>query len=153
MLPVAHCVHAVPGRVRYRIPERRGDETFFARVREVLADTPGVRAVEVNPLTAAVLLRFDGGLEGILTAVHAAGLFRVGRAVPRSLRAEAAAGLKGMDHNLALISAGRLDVDSALMFALMGLAVHQAFKGQLLAPASTLFWYALTLLRRSDKNP
>lgn len=152
MLPAGYCVHAVPGRVRYRIPERRGDNAFFDRLQQVLADTPGVRAVAVNAGTAGVLLEFDGELEQMLAAVRAAGLFRVMDAMPQSLAFEASAGLKTVDRNLSLITGGRLDLDGALVFTLIGLALHQALRGQWLAPASTLFWYAVTLLRQGDKN-
>src|SRR5689334_17759009 len=57
-LPRARICHVSPGRVRVRIPERRYDAQYFAAVRELVSAWPGVESVEVNPVTAGVLVRF-----------------------------------------------------------------------------------------------
>ncbi len=65
-------LHALPGRVRVRLPARAGDEPW--RLEGALRRLPGVRGAQANPLTGNVLVRFDPALidaEGILAAVRA----------------------------------------------------------------------------------
>ncbi len=52
-------MHLTPGRLRLRMPERRGDEAFARQVEQLLAPIPGVTQVHANPVTGSVLVRFD----------------------------------------------------------------------------------------------
>jgi hypothetical protein len=36
MRPTAYRVHSMPGRTRFKIPERRGDDAFFEEIAEQL---------------------------------------------------------------------------------------------------------------------
>ena len=56
MAPLAREVHALPGRTRLRIDEKRGDEAYFTTVENALRDYPGILAVETNSRTASVLV-------------------------------------------------------------------------------------------------
>ncbi len=47
-------MHLTPGRLRLRMPERRGDERFAQQVEAALA-----RQARANPLTGSVLVLFD----------------------------------------------------------------------------------------------
>ena len=153
MVSIAHCVHAVPGRVRYRIPERRGDQQFFRHAAEVLKQDQMVEAVLTNALTASILVRHCGSAEDISGLAERSGLFRVHALPTVSMGAQAGAGLQTIDRNLKRISNGRVDMNTALFLGLGALAVHQVMKGNLLAPASTLLWYALETLRRAEGKP
>ncbi len=56
-------VHALPGRLRCRVPRVR-DDAAFARQLEVLAETaPGVRSVRVNRQAACVVVEWTGARE------------------------------------------------------------------------------------------
>src|SRR5437763_1936252 len=57
-LPQARVCHLAHGRLRLKIPEKRRDEGFFDTVRKQLSGRDGIERVEVNPLTASVLLQF-----------------------------------------------------------------------------------------------
>src|ERR1051326_4256278 len=57
-LPEGRVCHLTNGRVRVKIPEKRRDEAFFNAVRERLGSWSSIEAVEVNPLTASVLVHF-----------------------------------------------------------------------------------------------
>src|SRR5690348_441788 len=46
------------GRLRIRIPDKRRDEVFFGMVAQRLSGWDSVDRVEVNPLTASVLIYF-----------------------------------------------------------------------------------------------
>lgn len=153
MLDVAQCVHTAPGRVRFRIPERRGDAEFFLRLHEALGECEGIHAVAVNAATASILIHHTGSADAVASAARESGLFEVMPMPNLTLAAQAAAGLRNADGGLKLITDGKVDMSSALFLGLTGLAIHQAIKGNLLGPASTLIWYALATLKWNEKKP
>lgn len=61
----ATITHRLPGRTRLRIPARRGDAAFFARVAEQARGLPTVRAVRANPVTSGLLVEHEGEIEPI----------------------------------------------------------------------------------------
>jgi hypothetical protein len=50
---------SIPGRLRLRMPERRGDELFARLVKQALAALAGVTQVRANPVTGSVLVLYD----------------------------------------------------------------------------------------------
>jgi Heavy metal associated domain 2 len=52
-------LHSTPGRMRIRVPDRRGDEGFCREMEQELARNPGILQVRANPLTGSVLILFD----------------------------------------------------------------------------------------------
>ena len=52
-------VHALPGRVRVKAAQVKGNPDFARKVQEKLAEVPGIREVETNPVTGSVLVFFD----------------------------------------------------------------------------------------------
>ena len=61
-LPSARVCHFATGRLRVKIPKRRHDEAFFTHVAERVSGWDSVERVEVNPLTASVLVFFKDPL-------------------------------------------------------------------------------------------
>ena len=128
-LPVAEIVHAMAGRARLRIGERRGDAVFFAAMATGLSTIAGVHKVEVRPLTGSLVIQHGPPLEHIATAAQDARLFVLGKAsaVPPPIATVGIAprGLVGL--------------------GLGALAVWQLAEGKILPPAITLAWYAAGL--------
>ncbi len=52
-------VHAMPGRVRLRVSKVRDNPAFAQKAQDRLARVPGVKQVEVKPLTGSVLIFYD----------------------------------------------------------------------------------------------
>src|SRR5947209_9375984 len=52
-------LHALPGRIRVHLPEWQGDGQ--RNIERGLHALPGVRSVQITPLTGNVLIRFDPG--------------------------------------------------------------------------------------------
>jgi hypothetical protein len=52
-------VHSTPGRMRIRVPGRRGDEQFSRWMEQELGAAEGITRVSANPLTGSVLILFD----------------------------------------------------------------------------------------------
>jgi hypothetical protein len=145
MIPAAALVHRSPGRVRLRMPAMRGDDDYFRTVERALAGRFG--AATANSATASVLLTgriscldvrrlgieqtlFDLTLPVATAAAEAPVTTATGAAVaPTADVAQAAAGI-------------------LVLFALL-----QAARGNILAPAVTLLWYALEALRWGQTQP
>lgn len=52
-------VHAIPGRVRLKLPGLRDNQDFAERIQRDLPNLEGVDAVEANPGTGSVLIHYD----------------------------------------------------------------------------------------------
>jgi hypothetical protein len=142
-------VHRLPGRVRLRIDGRRGDRAWFDALALELALLDGIRAVDANPLTAGLLIHHDGPLERLLDELAGRGLVRVESLEPREVPLPRRLGerLAVVDAGLRRATAGELDLRAAAVLALLGLALVQAARGQLVGPAASLLWYASSLAR------
>lgn len=132
MLPVATIVHAMQGRTRLRLPERRGDTALFASIATGLSTLPGIVKVEVQPFTGSVLVYHGASLDQIGTAAERAGLFLL----ENSGTAEAAADEAKPKLKLPM------EPRQAVVSALLAIALWQVMKGHFLPPALTLVWYA-----------
>lgn len=129
-LPFAAVAHAMPGRARLRIADRRGDAAFFASVATGLSHVAGVRNVEVSPLTGSVLIQHYGPFARIGDAAREARLFTVGGAPEAS-----AVATEGV----------AIDPKTVLALGLGAAALWQMSKEHFLPPAVTLLWYAARL--------
>ncbi len=125
-LPLAQVAHAMPGRARLRIADRRGDAAYFASVSKALSAIAGVRAVEVAPMTGSVLIQHSGPLARIGVAAQDAQLFVIGEA-PRAPRETAEFSI---------------DPQVVAALALFAAALWQMSRERFLPPAITLLWYA-----------
>lgn len=128
-LPAAQIAHAMHGRTRLRLPDRRGDADFLASVASGLASLPGVFDVETRPLTGSVLIAHFSPLDELADAARNAGLF--------DLRSAPAA--PGPEPKV------EFDPKLVVALALAGLALWQMSREKIVPPALTLLWYASNL--------
>jgi len=56
MLPEAFITHFITGRVRIKIPSKKGDEAFFLSIKERFSNFPGVQKIKINSLTGSILI-------------------------------------------------------------------------------------------------
>jgi hypothetical protein len=82
---ITHQVHAVPGRLRVRIPGLKENPRFADALRARLHQAEGVVHVDTRPLTGSVIIQYDSGLlshacllgylrqSGCLISAHAPG--------------------------------------------------------------------------------
>lgn len=146
----AFVIHELPGRLRLRIPERRGDAVFFAELAERLTECPGVTSVESNLLTGSLLLfhALETGMLEIARYSEQSALFRIepsSATAAGTLSQRAVKGFDGLDRSLAAASGGLVDLQSGFLLLLLGLALYQLRQGRILAPAISLFWEAIKL--------
>ncbi len=152
--PEARLVHAIPGRARLRLPERRGDALFFEEVAKRLEALPGVLQVSANPQTASLLLAHRGELSELLAQAARASLFRIGeptggpRAKPPDLAGLGRLLERWLDQEPGLRRAREsgLDPRKTVVLFLTGLGLLQIARGQVLPAGATLLSNALNLL-------
>jgi Heavy metal associated domain 2 len=175
MVPVASIEHQLPGRVRLRVPSRRGDVPFFEKVVRELSKHPSLRELTASPLTGSITVHYREPLQLMTTAAAEQKLFELGRSEPQDEGSKkpastvgkasgaagaTAAGLSGL--GLFQVARGNM-VGSAvenlwhayaaqrifgrpeIALLFAGLGIYQVLRGQLFGAASSLFFYALIL--------
>jgi hypothetical protein len=128
VLPMAYIEHQIPGCMRLRVPERRGDVGFFQSIVGTLSKLPEITELDGSPLSGSIRIRHTGMPDAILAAAAEQGLFEIGKqesdAEPKKPRKQ----LQG--------DAGMLDT---IATGLSGLAPILGF-GLRLEPADVLCW-------------
>jgi len=163
MLPEAYITHVAKGRVRIKIPSRRGDRAFFSALKDKLPELssiPGVQRIEMNPTTGSVLVIHHLDLKpsdlmmmgGVL---EQRGLFKLGATdLPGTSISQNIAGtFQKVNQRIADFTKGEIDLPSLAVLGLLGIGLVQIGRGQVMIPAISALWYATTLLKdQHDKN-
>jgi len=148
----AWLTHNIDGRARIRLPQRRGDAAYLTKVAGELQAIPQVIDVQPNPLTGGLLVQHRGALEPILERARSQGLFDVspeapeGPPVGEQLRRQ----FRELSTGLQQATSGQTDLASVIFLVLLVGAVVQLLRGNFLAPAATLLWYAASVLMLSQ---
>ena len=142
----AFVVHAITGRVRLKVPDRRDDTAFFTEVAQRLSQCGNVTAVAVNAITASVLVRYTGPIMALIGQAHEAGLaqlvdIEMQPPKPQALSSRLLHRVRGIDRTIRITSRGELDGSSAIVVFLLIAAGVQLLRGQVLG-AIPLLWYA-----------
>lgn len=150
-LDEAQLTHRIAGRLRIKLPARRRDAAFFSDLSRRLAQCDGVTDVHASPLTGSILIRHTTTVDAIATYADRHGLFSL-RLSRVSSEETAPARAHAMMHREPARSARRKAGEShddrervqarRLSATLAGLGTLQTVRGQIMAPAVTLFWYA-----------
>lgn len=159
--PNAFIKHQLPGRVRLKIPQKRGDFQYFDYIAERFSDCLGITQLQLNPPAASLLIchETDMAFQKIAEFAEANEIFSLidmpsdyeAITIPKlPVATITSSGLNIIDNSLLNFSQGRLDGRSLLFLALIGMAAHQMTRGNIMAPAATLLWYALQVLEREN---
>lgn len=148
MNDTAYLVHKAPGRLRLRVPGMRGDVPFFRDLVARISPLEDIEAVRANPDTGGILiLHRRDAQQAVLDRLASAGNLTADEYVPPSAFSRAIAGLGKLDEVLARETRGGSSLSSVVFLLLVGMALAQIARGQVMAPASSLLWYALDLTR------
>lgn len=160
--PAAYIKHRLPGRVRLKIPQKKGDRGYFERMGESFANCHGVTQLQLNPPSGSVLICHAPEIDFLQIAEFAEklGWFTIcpeseANPIPsihRPLTAITFAGMSRANESLRQFSRGRLDGSSMLFLALLGLAIQQINRGHIMSHATTLLWHAFSLLKEENRN-
>jgi hypothetical protein len=147
--PHAHVVHHTHDRVRVRIPEKRHDESFFSDTAHRLARKMPEAHIETNPATASVLVTGPNDPWSLLKTLGGDSPFQLGgeddSQTPRFEQVRDK--IKGFNDWFLRQSGGSRDARWYVFLVLIISAIYQLARGEIFAPAATLFWYAGEALR------
>ncbi|MDA8387485.1 MAG: hypothetical protein M0Z58_02325 [Nitrospiraceae bacterium] len=170
MVPVARITHRTKGRLRIKVPPRKGDGEYFASLAAGLLKVPGITDAETNPITGSVLILHATEPEKIIAYANENGLFRIlldkmnkgdnngggaagkppGRPASKRLTSRIADVFKQTDSMMLEMSGGQLDIGGTAFFALLGVGIYQIASGNFMAPAwYAAFWYALNIFLKA----
>ncbi len=137
MIPVAYIEHELPGRVRLRVPSRRGEVPFFEKIVRELSKHPAIRELIATPLTGSITLHHFEPLQPIIAAAADQKLFKTTRLEPqtnvqtnvneskRALRVSEGPGLA-----------------DGIATGLSGLSLFRVAQGNVLGSAAENLWHA-----------
>ena len=135
--PLARIAHAMPGRLRLRITERRGDQGYFQGLPEQLRGLPGTEVMRFDARTASVLIRHQSEPAHIADYARERGLFDLDltdpRRTPRSTAPASDSSGTSRQQTAPLVV-------MAVVFG--GLSAYQLARGRVAGHASEALWNA-----------
>jgi hypothetical protein len=160
--PSAYIKHQIPGRVRLKIPQKKGDLEYFGQIAELFADCPHITELQLNPTSASLLIchEITADFLNIADFARKKGLFTIidkpddtFKIPNQPITKFASTGINRLDKSLSDFTQGFLDGRSLLFLALIGLAIRQMSKEHFLGASSSLLWYAFRVLDEANGNP
>ncbi len=148
MKPTAYIIHQSSGRTRLQVPVKRRDGDFFIQVHEQLTALPGVESVKTNPLSSSILLLHpESDPKTALEGIQTLGLFESIETQSKSQTPSLNPKLfTGVFNELEQAFSGYTKQQHTLLFVLLvGLAVVQMLRGNIMAPAIPLLGYAMEI--------
>ena len=144
-----HIAHQLPGRVRLRPSGTALTADELTHLTEAIARLPGVIACIGRLVTGSLIVEHEGDFARIAEDAAAQALFALVEApAPKPVGLMAEEGLTYADLRLRELSNGQFDLRSALGTLILGLAVLQLARGQIVGPAMTLLLQSIDLLAR-----
>ncbi|NTW37264.1 MAG: hypothetical protein HGB17_14300 [Syntrophobacteraceae bacterium] len=154
MAPEAHITHRTGQRLRIRIPAKKGDPGYFSSLQSALTQLGNVDRVEVNPLTASVLIVASAGVEEAFNPALAREWFTLRQCSTaiRPFSRKVIQGFQEVDSQIEQLTGGELDIPSIALIGLIFSGIYQLSIGNFAAPAwYTAFWYAASIAVKADK--
>lgn len=152
MVPDAYLSHMTSGRLRLKIPSRKGDISYFASLGKKLSGLDGIEKVEVNPLTGSALFIHTVDSKMIAEYARANNFFYLNRTnpSPSNLHQRVSETFSGLNNQIKGFSGGELDMGAMAFLILVGAGIYQISKGNIAAlPWYAAFWYALNIFLKA----
>lgn len=138
--------HRTTGRLRIKIPRRKGEPAYFDSLERNCEGIPGLVSAKANPLTGSLLLTFSPGCDLSIPDVARKldiGLRTLVRTTPER---KAANQIELISNKVRDFTGGELDLNSLAFLCCLGLGFYQLCIGNVVAPAWYVgFWYAMNL--------
>lgn len=138
-------VHRIPGRVRLRIPDRRGDDAYFSDLADRLNTIEGVQGVSANAATGSIVLQFKEAWERIFAQFREHGL-DLGVEQKKDVSSERT-GVK----SVRLVTGREINFMFMVGMGLVAVGIVQAMRGNVGVPSITAFWYAIEVFHKSAR--
>ena len=139
--------HAIPGRVRLKFPDFRGETEQLERLCDACVTLPGVIQAEGRPATGSLILSVEGETHALIEAATTANIFIVvtePEAAPDPAH-EARVWEERINELLSSVvgPVGNVQNLTALVFLLM--SISQAASGRIMPPAASALMAAISL--------
>ncbi|MHB8481543.1 MAG: HMA2 domain-containing protein [Nitrospiria bacterium] len=162
MLPDAYLTHFIQGRMRVRIPSKKGDEAYFLSLKDRFARFPGVQKIELNPLTGSVLVlhnldikSLDKKLIAEYTELNALFKLDISRPDPASIAApeKISETYREANEKIRKFTDGEIDLPTLVFTGLLGAGIFEVGRGNVGAlPWHVALWYALNVFLQSQRG-
>jgi hypothetical protein len=154
-LPEAGITHTISGRLRIKIPSKKGNNSYFESLEQKLFICDGVQSVKTNAVTASVLLFHDVDINSISKFAEKNRLFKIQKlGSERTLLVNRIRNsFDDLNRRTKNLTGGELDIVSVAFVSLVFLSIYQIARGNFFAPAwYTSLWYAINMVFRSSDN-
>ncbi|MEK6725795.1 MAG: HMA2 domain-containing protein [Deltaproteobacteria bacterium] len=147
MLPDAYLSHQTSGRIRVKIPSKKGDDSYFKNANALLQQHKGIDRTEVNPLTGSILIIHSGNSTSVMKIAETNKLFRLNGA---NQTPTVAAGIKTTfnDFNTQVkrLTGHELDISTLAFLILLAAGLYQISIGNAASiPWYTAIWYGMNI--------
>lgn len=147
MIPEAYVSHQSLGRVRIKVPAKRGNETYFAHLRNSFEECEGIGTIDVNPITGSILFTHTIDFKILKEYVAEKNLFALMMNYsPPLFNSRIKTRFNTFDNRIKTFTGKEIDIPGIASLTLLGLGVSQITAGKAQAlPWHAAFWYALNV--------
>jgi hypothetical protein len=156
MLAKAYVSHQTESRIRFYLPEEKGNKLLFSEIEKKLPQCEEVNRIQTNPITGSVLVLYVGDLSNVIHCAKKSLLFRVEPALEghKKWTVDILDKLDKADKEVIQSSNGDLNLLSFVALGLFGAGVFQLSRRMVFPAASSLFTDAFQLLVQANRrNP
>ena len=150
----AYVSHLSSGRLRVKIPSKKGNILFFSSLKDQLSQLPGVQTIEINPVTGSILLIHSLDAESVTSFLKAQNLLKIqpGRD-SFDFHQEVTRLFSAADRQVKGFIGGGINLGALAFLGLTGAGIYQILRGNFSAiPWYSAFWYALGIFLRSKSR-
>jgi hypothetical protein len=154
MLPRAYISHQIENRIRFYLPQEKGNLTFFSEIEKKLLKCDGVVQVQANPITGSILILYEGDLSTVIQEAKKVSLFKLEPAIqgPTKWTEDVLEKLEKVDKEIIVASNSNFSLVSLAALGLFGAGVFQLSRRQFFPAASSLFTDACRILMQSNRG-
>jgi len=142
----------MPSRTRLRTAGMKGHNEFFAQVQAALIEIPGVRGVEVNPLTESILIEHEVPIERVASEAAERGYFYLDATPEEPYLERLERALSQSDKKLEEMTVGRVNFETVAFLGFVVGGIYQMATGRGLPAGVTLLRYAVELVTDSKRG-
>lgn len=156
MTAVAEIVHRMPGRIRLRVPERRGDEAYFSALSEQISRLDGISHAKANPRTGSIVIEFFDDERSMMQELQNQGLSIEQRVISPPRKNDQSRPFSTSDDDVEPFHiVSNRDINPMFMLGtlLAAVGIVQTFRGKILVPSLSVLWYAMEAFQRSKISP
>lgn len=149
--PDTYLSHLTAGRLRIKIPSKKGDLSYFSRLKDQLSGVPGVERVDVNPVTGSLLVIHSLETDAVSSFLKDHHLLKSQPAGNSTVvHREATKLFRSVDCQVKRFTGGEVNLGSLASLALVGAGIYQILRGNFTAiPWYSAFWYGLSIFLKS----